>query len=495
MRNKKLSSLTKGLILLGVIIAVGVGLVFWKSRVGHAAPEYNVLTKEEIAILVSDIATQNPKAVRRLKEDPELRKQQLENIKQLLAFASQAQREGLANESPYREELGYIRQQIIAALYDREINKDKGPMPQFGFIDENRVKAFWGENGSEQKSFFENLKQKLRIGFRDRELEFEKFLNTKIALLKEQNPQLKDREISDDERKQARDVFAKFQIYYEEYEDKVRAGQISKEIQDKINLQVKLQQAQFLAGLYAEKVKDKLKVTDEEIAKYIAEHPELDPATKRAKAQEILERAKKGEDFATLANEFTDDPGNSPNLDGKKRGGLYENVRTGQMIKQFEDAALALKPGEIAPNLVETDYGFHIIKLESKKEEPAEKDGKPTTTYNVRHILISTAVKDPNSPLGGTIQLKQYVEDQLEKQKRDELIEKLVAENHVEVPDDFDLPDITDQQIQESMSNQLAMPDDEFHSEGKNSKTRNLSDKSKSAKSKEKNPPPAKKRP
>ena len=120
-----MSSLTKGLILLGVII---VGLVFWKSRVGHAAPEYNVLTKEEIAILVSDIATQNPKAVRRLKEDPELRKQQLENIKQLLAFASQAQREGLANESPYREELGYIRQQIIAALYDREINKDKGPV-------------------------------------------------------------------------------------------------------------------------------------------------------------------------------------------------------------------------------------------------------------------------------------------------------------------------------------------------------------------------------
>ncbi|MCV4640149.1 peptidyl-prolyl cis-trans isomerase, partial [Escherichia coli] len=64
-------------------------------------------------------------------------------------------------------------------------------------------------------------------------------------------------------------------------------------------------------------------------------------SAKRAKAQEILERAKKGEDFAELANEFTDDPGNDPTPGGKKRGGLYENVRTGQMIKSFEDAALA----------------------------------------------------------------------------------------------------------------------------------------------------------
>ncbi|MCV5073586.1 hypothetical protein OFB51_26715, partial [Escherichia coli] len=82
--------------------------------------------------------------------------QQLQNIKELLAFASEAQREGLANESPNREELGYIRAQVIALSYDREINKDKGPMPPFGFIDENRIKAFWGEGASEPKGFFDN---------------------------------------------------------------------------------------------------------------------------------------------------------------------------------------------------------------------------------------------------------------------------------------------------------------------------------------------------
>ena len=44
--------------------------------------------------------------------------------------------------------------------------------------------------------------------------------------------------------------------------------------------------------------------------KYIADHPEFDPAQKRAQAQQILDRAKAGEDFAALANEFTQDPGN-----------------------------------------------------------------------------------------------------------------------------------------------------------------------------------------
>ena len=67
---------------------------------------------------------------------------------------------------------------------------------------------------------------------------------------------------------------------------------MSREFVDKANLQVKLQQAQFLARLYSEKVKDQTKVADEDIAKYIAVHPELDPSQKKAKAQAILDRVK-----------------------------------------------------------------------------------------------------------------------------------------------------------------------------------------------------------
>ena len=126
---------------------------------------------------------------------------------------------------------------------------------------------------------------------------------------------------------------------------------------------MKLQQAQFLAKLYSEKVAEQNKVTDEEVDAYIKAHPELDPAAKREQAQQILDRAKAGEDFAALANEFSEDPGNK-GPDGSMQGGLYKDVAKGRMVAPFEQAALSLEPGQVDPDLVETDFGFHIIKLE-----------------------------------------------------------------------------------------------------------------------------------
>lgn len=79
-------------------------------------------------------------------------------------------------------------------------------------------------------------------------------------------------------------------------------------------------------------------------------------------AQSILERAKAGEDFAELAKEFSDDPGSAAN------GGDLGFFGKGQMVPEFEAAAFALNVGEIS-NIIETDYGYHIIKLEDKNQE------------------------------------------------------------------------------------------------------------------------------
>lgn len=454
-----MSNLTKGLILLVAVLGIGAGLVVWKNKVGghSTTASFSSISKEEVELLLQDVAKVNPMVLKRFADDPEMKKQQLENLKQLLAFASQSQREGLTNEPNNRQELKNIRSEVIAVNYDREINKDKGPMPAFGFITEDRINAFWGSGEQAPTGFWGNLKNKIGLGPKNNEVEFQKFLDTKVALLKESNPQMKDREISEEEKKQARDIFAKIEIYEKEYEDKVDAGELPKEFQDKVNLQVKLQQAQFLARIYSEKLTEKVKVTDEEVDKYIAEHPELDTANKKAKAQEILDRAKGGEDFAALANEFSEDPGNVNPQTQQKNGGLYADTPKGRMVPAFEQAALALEPGQVAPELVETDYGYHIVKLE-KKGEAKDAQGQPQETYDVRHILISTGFKDPENPMGREMPVKAYVKQKLETEKEKALIDELVAKNHIEVPEDFTVPEVSEEQIQEMMNKQNQMP-------------------------------------
>jgi hypothetical protein len=265
-----------------------------------------------------------------------------------------------------------------------------------------------------------------------------------------------NREISDEERSQAKDYFAKIQIYKNEFEEKEAKGELSQDFINKVNLQVKLQQAQFLARIYSDKIAEKTKVTDEEISKYISEHTEFDPSTKRAQAQQILDRAKNGEDFAKLANEFSQDPGNK-DPKGEPQGGLYKDVKKGQMVPPFEQAALALEPGQVAPELVESDFGYHIIKLE-KKAEGKDPKGQPTQTYDVRHILISTTYKDPDNPMAREMPVKEYVRQKLEQDKEKQIIDDIVAANHIQVPDDFSVPPVTDEQIQEVMKKQQTPP-------------------------------------
>ncbi|MFZ9814805.1 MAG: peptidylprolyl isomerase [Candidatus Kapaibacteriota bacterium] len=79
----------------------------------------------------------------------------------------------------------------------------------------------------------------------------------------------------------------------------------------------------------------------------------------KALASQILSRAKKGEDFAALAKEYSQDNGS------KDRGGEYDYFPKGQMVKPFEDACFNNAPGSIV-GPVETQFGYHIIKVVDK---------------------------------------------------------------------------------------------------------------------------------
>jgi parvulin-like peptidyl-prolyl isomerase len=82
----------------------------------------------------------------------------------------------------------------------------------------------------------------------------------------------------------------------------------------------------------------------------------------KKKMEELLARARAGEDFAELAKTYSEDPGS------KDKGGLYEDFGRGQMVKPFEEAAFSVPVGEIS-DIIETTYGYHILKVIDRKPE------------------------------------------------------------------------------------------------------------------------------
>jgi hypothetical protein len=437
-----LSSLGKSVILLVVILAIGGGLVFWKQKYGggfggsHKEVSFNRMTKEEMELLLKDA---NPMMLKRLAEDPEMKKQQLESIKQLLAIASEAKKDKTVYDANTQKAMEIIDSIIWARSYDQEINKDKGPMPPFGFITEDQIKAFYGEGDNT------NAEQKQHAK------EFEEFLEVQLNFMRKNKAVGEDTVPSEEEKTQMKNEFAKIKIYETEAKAKVKSGELPPDFARKVELQSKLQQAQFLSRMYTTDVlAKKAEVTDEDIQKYVAEHPDLNTEeTKKAKANEVLQRLKNGEDFAALAKEFSDDPGS------KEKGGLYENVvEGGGFDKSFESAALALQPGQFTQELVPTQFGFHIIKLE-KKGEQKDQTGQVKQSYDVRHILFSTMVKDPENPMGRDMPVKDFVRQKLEQEKEKQLLDEIIARNNVQVAEDFAIPQVSDEQMQEMMQKQM----------------------------------------
>jgi peptidyl-prolyl cis-trans isomerase C len=114
-----------------------------------------------------------------------------------------------------------------------------------------------------------------------------------------------------------------------------------------------------------------------------AELPDDKKTAKRKQMEELLKRARAGEDFAKLAAEYSEDPGS------KARGGEYTFPR-GQMVPEFEAAAFALKTNQIS-DIVTTQFGYHIIKLSEKI--PAQKVEFSKVSTNIEAYLKSQTIQ------------------------------------------------------------------------------------------------------
>jgi peptidyl-prolyl cis-trans isomerase C len=117
--------------------------------------------------------------------------------------------------------------------------------------------------------------------------------------------------------------------------------------------------------------------------------PDADEATiaaARKKIEQILEQAKTGADFAELAKKHSQGP-TAP------KGGELGFLPRGRLVKPFEDAAFALKPGEIS-GVVRTQYGFHIIKLEARRKGSVvpEQEAAPAIRQHLSSSKLQQAV-------------------------------------------------------------------------------------------------------
>lgn len=106
--------------------------------------------------------------------------------------------------------------------------------------------------------------------------------------------------------------------------------------------------------------------------------PKVSAAQKQKTRSELMELKKRiaeGESFETLALVYSDDPGSA------KNGGELGFMTRGQLVNEFASVGFNLNNGDVS-NIVETEYGFHIIQMIEKRGE----------TANMRHILIKPEI-------------------------------------------------------------------------------------------------------
>ncbi len=149
-------------------------------------------------------------------------------------------------------------------------------------------------------------------------------------------------------------------------------------------LKSQLERDQAVRALIDNQFAEKLTVSDEEVKTYYDSNMNSFKKPEQVKASHILIKAEsqadesqkagahkklemiegklqKGEDFGTLAEEYSEGPSSA-------KGGDLGYFSRGQMVKPFEDAAFALQPGEVS-GIVETRFGYHLIKVTDKTPE------------------------------------------------------------------------------------------------------------------------------
>lgn len=390
-----MSATTKAIIAAGIAVVLALGLIVWQVKARGGGGLTN-LSAQDMTLIAED---QSPQLRTRLAMSDEARKDFAENIKQLLAIAEEARAAGVADKPNVKRQLGLMRSLVIAQSY---VQKQQGDNPAaaspLSVIPQAEVDAFLKEPGADQK--------------------FQQFMEDAQGIGFQIPPQL-----GEAERQRLQQQWAQVMVAARKGE---QAG-IDKD--RKVQLQLSLQEARALVENYAEQqLVPKTKATDQEIDVYISQHPELDDKQARSKAEDVLKLARSGQDFTELAKQYSTEPG------AKERGGDLGWFGHGDMVKEFEDAAFQLQPGQIS-DVVQTKFGFHIIKVEERKTENGP-DGKPEEKIHARHILIGVGAPQAN-PFAPPQAPRDQARAAVEQEKQKKLVDEIVKRSHVQVAENF----------------------------------------------------------
>jgi len=375
---------------IAIVVALAC-IVLWAQRSLSRPARINLSSKDMEAL----VGKFSPDQVRQLTSNPAQKQTFVDDIKKTLAVGAVAEAAGYADRPAVRSSITFQTDLLLATQYQQKNSNVK--------VGDDEIAKFNQANPQAFDEFIQNTPrfQQQAAGPQREQL------RRAFAELKLLAGRAKAEGLAKDRGTELQLLVSKYDVLSSAYEADLRnddklvtesdLDNYYKQHPEEFN-EVRARHILIATGS-AQDEKDDEDKSDEKKAK---------PLTKdeaRKKAESILQRIQKGEDFAALAKDNSDDPGS------KTSGGDLGYFTRGKMVPAFEAAAFSLKPGQTS-GLVETQFGFHIIRVE-----------------DIRQL----AATDPK--------VRQQMTDKLKNEAVEKRIDQIVKNSKVSVAENFEVPE------------------------------------------------------